>query len=97
MHLSEILIKPILSEKSTALSEQSKPHYVFKVALKANKPMIQKAIKERYNVVPEDVRVINQRGDWKRVRREYGLTARSKKAIVTLKRGEKIDLFEADN
>ena len=94
MDYTEVIIKPLLSEKGTALSDQAKPQYVFEVHKKANKHLIAQAIKEKFNVIPEKVRVMNVFGKWKRVRKDYGLTPTVKKALVTLKRGEKIDLFE---
>lgn len=94
MDYTDVIIRPILSEKSTKLSENVKAQYVFQVSKKANKPQVAKAIKERFNIVPEKIRIINSYGKWKRVRREYGLTSAVKKALVTLKRGEKLNLFE---
>jgi large subunit ribosomal protein L23 len=94
MDYTDIIIKPILSEKITVLSEQAKAQYAFQVHKKANKHMIKMAIKEMFHVIPEKVRIIVQYGKWKRVRKDYGLTPNIKKALVTLKRGEKIDLFE---
>lgn len=92
MDYNDIIIKPVLSEKSTELAEQHK--YVFRVATKANKTMVKKAIKEIFNVNAEKVNIIRMRGKRKRVRYSYGYTAAWKKAIVTLKQGEKLDLFE---
>ena len=95
MESTQVLIKPLLSEKSTRLAEMGKPQYVFLVRSDANKPQIAKAIEELFNVKPLRVRIANTFGKWKRVRREYGLTSTSKKAIVTLNHGEKIDFYES--
>lgn len=92
MDFNDVIIRPVLSEKSTELSENKK--YVFRVALRANKLMIKKAVKEIFNVTAERVNVMIVRGKQKRVRHQYGITPAWKKAIVTLKKGEKIDLFE---
>ncbi len=92
MNFNDVIIKPVLSEKSTTLAEMRK--YVFRVSKKANKNMVKRAIKEIFNVDPVCVNVINVRGHRKRVRYNYGYTPSWKKAIVTLKEGDKIELFE---
>lgn len=92
MDVNDIIIRPILSEKSTELSGFGK--YVFRVSLKANKHLIKKAIKDIFKVTPESVNVMRVRGRRKRVRHQYGITPAWKKAIVTLKKGETIELFE---
>ncbi|HNU91916.1 MAG TPA: 50S ribosomal protein L23 [Spirochaetota bacterium] len=92
MDYNDVIIRPVLSEKSTELSENKK--YVFRVSLRANKMTIKKAMKAIFNVTAERVNVIIVRGKRKRVRHQYGITPAWKKAIVTLKEGEKIDLFE---
>ena len=92
MDVNDIIIKPVLSEKSTDLLEQGK--YVFRVSMKANKHMIKKAISELFNVTAVKINVLVVRGKKKRVRHQYGITTAWKKAIVTLKEGDKIELFE---
>lgn len=92
MNYNDILIKPVVSEKSTAYNTVGK--YVFRVSSKANKYIIKKAVKEIFKVTAEKVNIINVRGKKKRVRYQYGFTPSWKKAIVTLKKGEKIELFE---
>jgi large subunit ribosomal protein L23 len=92
MDYNDIIVKPVLSEKSTEFAEQGK--YVFRVAKKANKPLIRKAIKELFNVTAEKINISNVRGRKKRVRYQYGFTPSWKKAVITLKAGEKIQLFE---
>ena len=92
MNYNDIIIRPVLSEKSTDLSEESK--YVFQVATYANKHIIKKAVKEIFNVNPIKINVINVRGKKRRVRYQYGYTPSWKKAIVTIAKGEKIELFE---
>lgn len=93
MRSEEILLRPVLSEKSTALREKDNK-YVFVVHGDANKIMIKNAIKELYNVDPSGVNVMNTEGKMKRVRYKYGKTASFKKAIVTLKKGDKLSIFE---
>jgi large subunit ribosomal protein L23 len=92
MDFNDVIIKPVLSEKSTTLAEMRK--YVFRVSKKANKKIVKRAIKEIFNVEPVSVNIINVRGHRKRVRYNYGFTPSWKKAIVTLKEGDKIELFE---
>ena len=92
MDNNDIIIKPILSEKSTDMAEGNK--YVFKVPMITNKHIIKKAIKEIFNVTPVKINVMKVRGRRKRVRHQYGYTSSWKKAIVTLNKNEKIELFE---
>jgi large subunit ribosomal protein L23 len=92
MDYNDVIIEPILSEKSTDLGEQNK--YVFRVSIQANKHQVSKAIQEIFNVTPDKVNVMRIRGKRKRVRHQYGITPAWKKAIVTLKEGDKIELFE---
>ncbi|TAL39234.1 MAG: 50S ribosomal protein L23 [Spirochaetes bacterium] len=92
MDHNDTIVKPVLSEKSTEFASQGK--YVFRVAMKANKPLIRKAIKELFNVTAKKINIVNVRGKKKRVRAQYGFTSSWKKAVVTVKAGEKIELFE---
>ena len=90
--LSSFIIKrPHITERSTALGEFGK--YVFMVAPRATKPEIRKAVKEIYKVEVASVNVVNRAGKRKR----FGGTMQGRqdgyrKAIVTLKEGQKIDL-----
>ena len=88
----EVILRPLLTEKSYATIKDKK--YTFLVAKDANKIMIKAAIKELFNVVPEKVNVLNQAGKLKRVKYKYGRTPAIKKAIITLKKDEKISIFE---
>ena len=92
MNVNQVLVKPVITEKATIISEQNK--YVFEVAQRANKDQISQAIKAIYNVVPLKVNIVNVRGKERRLRLGTGFTSAWKKAIVTLKDGDKIDLFE---
>jgi large subunit ribosomal protein L23 len=92
MNVNQVLVKPVITEKATIISEQNK--YVFEVAQRANKDQISQAIKAIYNVVPLKVNIVNVRGKERRLRLGTGYTSAWKKAIVTLKDGDKIDLFE---
>jgi large subunit ribosomal protein L23 len=92
-----ILIKPLLTEKMLQLQEESRK-YAFKVAQKANKIEIKKAVENKFGVEVEKVRTIVVKGKSKRMNTRRGLTRgkRSdwKKAIVTLQEGHSIDFFQ---
>jgi len=88
----KIIKKPVVSEKSTLLTERDNK-YVFEVALEANKIQIKKAVEEVFKVGVTKVRTMRIRGKMKRVRVQLGRTRERKKAIVTLKQGDRIELF----
>lgn len=92
MNSNDIIIRPIISEKTTELMEQNK--YVFEVARKANKHMVKKAIKDLFEIDAEQVNILNVRGKNRRLRFRVGKRAAWKKAIVTLTAGQKIEIFE---
>ncbi len=92
MRPDEILIEPILTEKSNGLRESGK--YVFRVSPRANKLQIRDAVRKLFDVHPIGCQVINVHGKPKRVRHRKGYTAGWKKAVVTLAPGEKIAIFE---
>ncbi|MCL1910710.1 MAG: 50S ribosomal protein L23 [Leptospirales bacterium] len=93
MNPNDIIIRPIISEKSTASMEINK--YVFEVPIKANKVMVRQAVTAIFGVQPASVNVLVVRGRRRRVRFRVGKTAAWKKAIVTLKAGDKINVFES--
>lgn len=86
-----LIKKPWVTEKATRLAEQRQ--YVFLVAAGATKPEIKKAVKELYKVDAIAVNVVNRRAKQKRFRGTLHATGGSeRKAIVTLKEGQKIDI-----
>ena len=87
-----IIKKPVVSEKSTLLIEKDNK-YVFEVDTRSNKIQIKQAVEEIFKVSVTKVRTMRVRGKAKRVRFKLGLTPERKKAIVTLKKGDRIDLF----
>jgi large subunit ribosomal protein L23 len=95
--MHQILISPLVTEKMTNISADS-GKYGFLVNPKANKIQIAKAIEQKFNVHVIDVKTINHPGKMKTQFRKSGRftgkTAKFKKAIITLKEGEKIELFE---
>ncbi len=85
------IIKTILrTEKGTSLEPQRK--YFFQVASFANKIQIKKAVEEIYKVKVSAVNTVFFHGKLRRVRQELGRTTPWKKAIVTLKEGQKIEV-----
>src|SRR5918912_2026734 len=89
------IIRPVVSEKSTALSEQGK--YVFEVAPSANKIQIKRAIEEAFanrKVQVSSVNILHVTGKVRRRGRSIGMTRSWKKAVVTLRAGQRLDLFE---
>ena len=92
MKLYEIIRRPVISEKSTALAEVA-GKYVFEVDSKANKHEIRDAVQKLFNVDVREVRTMVMHGKMKRVGRFETKRANWKKAIVTLKEGQKIDFF----
>jgi len=88
----EVLHRPLITEKNTNLQSQNK--YAFEVARDANKPQIKEAIEKTFKVTVTDVNVVNVPGRTRRVGRRQVITPPHKKAIVTLKPGDKIQIFE---
>ena len=89
-----VILKPMLSEKSVDLREKESK-YTFLVHIKADKDKVKKAIDGMYNVNVESVRTSITRGKKKRRGRSYVMTKKFKKAIVTLRAGQKLDIFES--
>lgn len=87
-----ILVRPLVTEKASQIGIQSK--YIFAVSKDANKIEVKKAIRSVYNVNPLNVRIINVRGRSVRYGRSEGTTKAWKKAIITLKEGDKIEVYE---
>jgi large subunit ribosomal protein L23 len=92
MHLSEVLRRPLITEKSTDLQTRNK--YAFEVAAGANKPLIRQAVEKAFKVKVTGVNVITVPGRTRRVGRRQVPTSPWKKAIVTLQAGDKIEFFE---
>jgi large subunit ribosomal protein L23 len=88
----DILKKPLITEKSMDLVADNK--YTFIVDLKSNKVEIKKAVEELFKVKVEKVNTMRYKGKLTRVRGRQGFTQDYKKAIVTLKQGDKIEMFE---
>lgn len=88
-----VLIKPVVTEKSMGKISEGK--YVFVVSQRANKVQIARAIEDLYQVKVEQVNIVIAKGEEKLVRGRFkSKISPFKKAIVTLKKGEKIPGFE---
>lgn len=93
MDFYQIIKKPLFTEKGTSLKE-SDNKILLEVDRKANKVEIRKAVEEMFKVKVKDVNTVNVRPKKRMRGRIVGFTAQTKKAIVTLKKGEKLDFIE---
>lgn len=91
MEARDIIIRPIISERSYDMIELNR--YTFEVAKSARKIQIAQAVEEIFDVKVLKVNTMNVSGKPKRVRYQKGLSRSWKKAIVTLKEGDSIELF----
>jgi large subunit ribosomal protein L23 len=92
MNLHDIIRRPLITEKATDLQAQDK--YVFEVAKTANKVQVKTAVEKAFNVHVVDVNVITVPGKMKRRGRRQVATLPWKKAVVSLRAGDKIAYFE---
>ena len=90
IHLYDKILSPLVTEKSTNLSEQNK--IVFKVPSKANKKNIKNNIEKIFKVSVTKVNIINKQNRTKLTRGRKVKVSGFKKAIITLKKGQSIDL-----
>lgn len=90
----EVLLHPVVSEKSYALMENGT--YVFVVSSDANRAEIRRAVEDVFGVKVVKVNTLNRKGKRRRNRRSntFGSRADTKRAMVTLHAGDRIDLFE---
>lgn len=93
-----ILLKPVITEKMTLLQEQ-KNQYAFEVDLRSTKVDIAQAVEKKFNVKVESVRTVTNKGKRKaqftKKGRFEGFKPKKKRAIITLSKESKIDLFDA--
>jgi len=92
MHLYEVLRRPVITEKNSVLQARGK--YAFEVAEESNKNQVKQAVEKAFKVKVLAVNVVSVPGKKKRIGRREVLTQSWKKAIVTLKSGDKIEFFE---
>ena len=86
----DVIIAPVITEKATNASEHSK--VIFKVALTATKPQIKDAVEKLFDVKVKSVNTLRRRGKWKIFKGRVGRQSDSKRAIVTLEEGRRIDV-----
>lgn len=102
MTVDQIILEPVITEKSINLRENEAKQYTFKVAVNANKVQIKNAVSKLFSVTATDCNIVNMKRKQKAnlpvsrasYKRGHGYTAAWKKAIVTLAKGDKIDMFE---
>ena len=88
----EILVRPLITEKSMKLVDEGK--YTFEVKQGANKVEVKKAVEELFKVDVTAVNMMNTQRKRRRVGKYEGLRPAVQKAIVTLAEGQKLDVFE---
>lgn len=92
MQLFEVIRRPLVTEKNTSLQTLGK--YTFEIAREANKVQVKQAIEKGFKVTVTGVNIITVRGGEHRVGRRMVTGSSWKKAVVTLKAGDKIQIFE---
>lgn len=93
--LMEVLLAPVVSEKSTFVADK-RDQVIFRVMQNATKPEIKAAVELMFNVQVESVKVLNVRGKEKRFGRYMGRRNHWKKAYVCLKPGQEINFAEGE-
>lgn len=88
-----ILVRPIITEKSTA-GQMNDNQYTFEVVRDANKHEVKHAVEHMFSVHVQHVRTSQQRGKWRRRGQHIGKQPNWKKAVVKLADGETIEIFE---
>lgn len=98
MDARSIILAPVVTEKTNAMREEARKKYVFRVDSRSNKIQIMQAVTELFSVKPVACHVMNVKPKPRNFRSKSGFrvghTSHWKKAIVTLKAGDKIDIFE---
>lgn len=98
MNNEEIIIEPILTEKTNLLRENETKKYVFRVHPHANKSQVMQAVEKMFAVRPDNCNILNVKGKPKSSRTRSGFrkgkTSDWKKAIVTMPAGKVLDVFE---
>ena len=86
----DVIVSPVITEKATVASEHNK--VVFKVATKATKPQIKEAVKKLFDVKVKSVNTLVRKGKTKVFRGQFGSQSDTKRAVVTLEEGHRIDV-----
>ena len=86
----DVIVAPVITEKATTASEHNK--VVFKVARTATKPQIKEAVEKLFDVKVKSVNTLVRKGKTKVFRGQFGSQSDSKRAVVTLEEGHRIDV-----
>ena len=86
----DVILSPVITEKATVASEHNK--VVFKVATKATKPQIKEAVEKLFDVKVKSVNTLVRKGKTKVFRGQFGSQSDTKRAVVTLEEGHRIDV-----
>ena len=92
MNIHQVLVKPTITEKSTLLQESGK--YTFQVSPRANKVEVKEAVEKNFGVTVMDVNITKLHGKVKRYGARMSKRPDVKKAVVTLKPGDRINIIE---
>ncbi|TXI90494.1 MAG: 50S ribosomal protein L23 [Chryseobacterium sp.] len=87
-----VVLKPVITEKSMRLAASGT--YMFNVSMDANKPRVAQAVKEQFKVDATQVRIAITKGKVKKLKGITGKRKDTKRAFVTVKKGQKISVFE---
>lgn len=93
LHVFQVLRRPLITEKST-IFQDGQNKYAFEVDRRANKAQVKSAVERSFSVSVTDVNVIVVKGKRKRFGRRFTRRPSWKKAVVSLKAGDKIQIFE---
>ena len=93
LHVFQVLRRPLITEKNTILQD-AQNKYAFEVDARANKAQVKAAVERSFSVSVSDVNVIMVKGKRKRFGRRFTRRPSWKKAVVSLKAGDKIQIFE---
>ena len=86
----DVILSPVITEKATVASERNQ--VIFRVAPHATKPQIKEAVEKLFDVKVKSVNTLRRRGKWKAFKGRFGLQSTTKRAIVTLEEGQRIDV-----
>ncbi|HSW73643.1 MAG TPA: 50S ribosomal protein L23 [Candidatus Limnocylindria bacterium] len=96
LNVYDVIVRPVITDKAYKINQQQKK-LVLQVHQHANKPMVKTAMKQLFNAVVEDVKILNRKGKVRKVGRRVVQGQSKKIAIVTLAEGYSLDLFNQAN
>ena len=86
----DVILSPVITEKATLASDKNQ--VMFKVARNATKPQVKEAVEKLFDVKVKSVNTLNRPGKMKVFRGRFGMQQDSKRAVVTLEEGHRIDV-----